>query len=137
MNTKENWKVLVIDDDADITAMMRLVLRSEGFEVEATTRTEDIFEKARNYKPNVILLDVFLTGYDGRDICKQFKFHPETKNIPIIMISGHETVSDTIVDYGANDFLLKPFKLEALLNMIKTHLVKSESPTSASPMIEE
>ena len=86
-------KILVIDDDADITAMLCLVIRSAGFECEVTNRSEDIFQKARTYRPDVILLDVFLTGYDGRKLCKQFKFHPETKNIPVIMVSGHESVS--------------------------------------------
>lgn len=132
MTTQENRKVLVIDDDADITAMMCLVLRSEGFNVEVTTRSEDIFQKARSYRPDVILLDVFLTGYDGRHICKQFKFHPETKEIPIIMVSGHETVSQTIDEFGADDFILKPFKLETLLVKIDQHTVKPVGPASVN-----
>lgn len=133
MSTRKISKVLIIDDDADITAMMRLILRSEGFDVEVTTRSEDIFQKARTYQPDVILLDVFLTGYDGRHICKQFKFHPETKYIPIIMVSGHESVSDTIEEFGADDFVLKPFKLETLLSKINQHLV--QKPAASGPAL--
>ena len=108
-------KLLIIDDDEDISAMLFLLLRSKNFEVAVVTKSEDIFYKIKTYQPDIILLDVFLTGYDGRIICKQLKFHPDSKHIHVIMVSGDEEVLQTVEQYGANDFIQKPFEAEALL----------------------
>lgn len=108
-------KLLIIDDDEDITAMLFLLLRSKNFEVSVVTKSEDIFHRIRTYQPDIILLDVFLRGYDGRVICKQLKFHPDSKHIPVIMVSGDEEVLQTVGQYGSNDFIQKPFEAETLL----------------------
>ena len=117
-------KLLVIDDDEDVSAMLFLLLRSK-FEVAVITKSEDIFLKIRNYQPNIILLDVFLTGYDGRVICKQLKFHPSYKHIPVIMVSGHDEVLDSISKYGADDFILKPFEADQLVLKIERLLAEN------------
>ena len=116
-------KVLIIDDDEDISAMLFLLLRSK-FEVAVITKSEDIFHRIRSFEPDIILLDVFLTGYDGRVICKQLKFHPFSKHIPVIMVSGHDEVSDCMSKYGADDFLLKPFESDQLISKIDKQLEK-------------
>jgi len=120
-------KLLIIDDDEDISAMLYLLLRKD-FEVAVVTKSEDIFPTIKNFQPDIILLDVFLTGYDGRVICKQLKFHPDSRHIPVIMVSGHDDVSDTIEQCGANDFILKPFEADTLLAKINDQLkVKTRS----------
>ena len=119
-------KLLIIDDDEDISAMLFLLLRSKNFEVAVVTKSEDIFHRIRTYQPDIILLDVFLTGYDGRVICKQLKFHPDSKHIPVIMVSGDEEVLQTVGQYGANDFIQKPFEAETLLFKIN-NLIKVKS----------
>lgn len=120
-------KILIIDDDEDISAMLFLLLRND-FEVAVVTKSEDIFPKIKSYQPDIILLDVFLTGYDGRVICKQLKFHPDSKHIPVIMVSGHDNISDTVEQYGANDFIQKPFDAETLFSKISNQLkVKTRS----------
>ena len=111
-------KLLIIDDDEDISAMLFLLLRSKNFEVEVVTKSENIFNRIKMYQPDIILLDVFLTGYDGRVICKQLKFHPDFKHIPVIMVSGDDEVLQTAEQYGANDFIQKPFDAEVLLSKI-------------------
>ena len=114
-------KLLIIDDDEDISAMLFLLLRPR-FEVAVTTRSEDIFQKIRTFSPNIIILDVFLSGYDGRAICKQLKFHPSSRHIPVIMVSGHDDVSDTVSKYGADDFILKPFESADLISKLEKQL---------------
>ncbi|MDQ6757399.1 MAG: response regulator [Bacteroidota bacterium] len=114
-------KLLIIDDDEDVSAMLFLLLRKD-FDVAVATRSEDIFPKIKSFYPDIILLDVFLKGYDGRVICKQLKFHPDSKHIPVIMVSGHDDVSETVEQYGANDFIQKPFDAETLLTKINTLL---------------
>ncbi len=120
-------KLLIIDDDEDISAMLFLLLRSKNFEVAVVTKSENIFHKIKTFHPDIILLDVFLTGYDGRVICKQLKFHPDSKHIPVIMVSGHDDVLQTVEQYGANDFIQKPFKSEELLNKINGQLKEKSS----------
>ncbi len=121
-------KLLIIDDDEDISAMLFLLLRSKNFEVEVVIKSEDIFYKVKTYQPDIILLDVFLTGYDGRVICKQLKFHPDYKHIHVIMVSGDDEVLQTAQQYGANDFIQKPFEAEDLLSKINKFVnVKSNS----------
>ena len=120
-------KLLIIDDDEDISAMLYLLLRKD-FDVAVVTKSEDIFPKIKDFQPDIILLDVFLTGYDGRMICKQLKFHPDSKHIPVIMVSGHDDVSETVEQYGADDFIKKPFDAESLLTKINDLLkVKTRS----------
>ncbi len=121
-------KLLIIDDDEDISAMLFLLLRAKDFEVAVVTKSEDIFHKIKNFQPDIILLDVFLTGYDGRVICKQLKFHPDFKHIPVIMVSGDDEILQTVVHYGANDYVKKPFNEKTLLTKISDLLkVKTRS----------
>lgn len=117
-------KILIIDDDEDVSAMLFLLLRSR-FDVAVITKSEDIFQRIRSFQPDIILLDVFLTGYDGRVICKQIKFHPTSRHIPIIMVSGHDDVSESVSKFGADDFILKPFQAEDLVAKID-HLLSAK-----------
>ena len=121
-------KLLIIDDDEDISAMLFLLLRAKDFEVAVVTKSEDIFHKIKNFQPDIILLDVFLTGYDGRVICKQLKFHPDFKHIPVIMVSGDDEILQTVDHYGANGYVKKPFDEKTLLTKISDLLkVKTRS----------
>ena len=121
-------KLLIIDDDEDTSAMLFLLLR-KNYEVNVVTKSEDIFPKIKSFQPDIILLDVFLTGYDGRVICKQLKFHPDSKHIPVIMVSAHDDVSETVEQYGANDFIQKPFDADSLLSKIN-NLLRSNIKSS-------
>lgn len=121
-------KLLIIDDDEDISAMLFLLLRKD-YEVAVVTKSEDIFPKIKGFQPDIILLDVYLTGYDGRVICKQLKFHPDSKHIPVIMVSAHDDVSETVEQYGANDFIQKPFDADSLLSKIN-NLLRSNIKSS-------
>lgn len=114
-------RLLLIDDDEDISAMLYLLLRTR-YDVAVINKSEDIFQKIRSFEPDIILLDVFLKGYDGRVICKQLKFHPASKHIPVIMVSGHEDISDTALRCGADDFISKPFDSKDLIQKIDYQL---------------
>ena len=115
-------KILVVDDDLDILVVMEILLSMKGFEVDVTAKWENTFEKIRTFKPNLILLDVLISGNDGRTICKQLKSHDDTKNIPIIMFSAHPSAAATISEYGADDFIAKPFDVNDLLAKVNSQL---------------
>ena len=115
-------KILVVDDDVDILSVMEILLSMKGFDVEVTSKGENTFPKIETFKPDLILLDVLISGHDGRAICKQLKANPDTSNIPVIMFSAHPGAAATIADYGADDFIAKPFDVNNLMKKINTQL---------------
>lgn len=115
-------KILVIDDDLDILSVMEILLSMKGFNVEVSAKGENTFPKIESFKPDLILLDVLISGYDGRVICKQLKSTEETRSIPVIMFSAHPGAAATIADYGADDFIAKPFNVATLIDKINHQL---------------
>ena len=115
-------RILVVDDDVDILSVMEIILSMKGFEVEVSSRGENTFPIINSFKPDLILLDVLISGYDGRIICKQLKSDHKTKHIPVIMFSAHPSAAATISDYGADDFISKPFDVDNLINKVNKQL---------------
>jgi DNA-binding response OmpR family regulator len=111
-------KILVVDDDEAITDSLSLILEAEGFSVATTTKGEETFMAINTFKPDLILLDVLLSGNDGRHICRQLKKTLPTRHIPVIMISAHPSALEDYSDCGAQNFLAKPFELNRLLSLI-------------------
>jgi len=120
-------KILVVDDDTDILSVMEILLKMKGFEVEVTTRGENTFPKIESFKPDLILLDVLISGHDGRTICRELKARKETSHIPVIMFSAHPGAAASILQYGADDFIAKPFDVANLLQKVKYQLGISDN----------
>ena len=119
-------RILVVDDDLDILVVMEILLTMKGFSVEVTPKWESTFEKVDSFKPDLILLDVLISGNDGRTICKQLKSQDGTRNIPIIMFSAHPSAAASIAEYGADDFIAKPFDVNDLIDKVNVQLAKSK-----------
>ncbi|HEY0040866.1 MAG TPA: response regulator [Flavisolibacter sp.] len=115
-------KILLIDDDPDIRTVMSKVLNKQGYDVQTASCREEALEKLSHEKPAVILLDVLLSGSDGRELCRDIKNNSETKNIPIIMFSGHPVAAQQFESYGADDFISKPFNTETLLQKLSKQM---------------
>ena len=115
-------KVLVVDDDIDILSVMEILLTMKGFEVEVIARGENILPKIGVFKPDIILLDVLISGQDGRTICRKLKSNSETMRIPVIMFSAHPGAAATIAEYGADDFISKPFDVSKLIQKVNHQL---------------
>jgi DNA-binding response OmpR family regulator len=111
-------KILIIDDDPDIRTVMNILLKKQGHEVDTASKEEEVFDKLQQFAPTVILLDVLLSGADGRKICKRIKESEATKNIPVIMFSAHPGAAGKINEYGADDFIAKPINTDKLLEKI-------------------
>lgn len=120
-------KILVVDDDVDILSVMKILLTMKGFEVEIISKGENALPTTESFKPDLILLDVLISGHDGRTICKQLKSNKETSHIPVIMFSAHPGAAATISDYGANDFISKPFDVNNLMKKVNAQLKLSEN----------
>ena len=115
-------KILVVDDDTDILSVMEILLTMKGFEVQVTSKGENTFPKIESFKPDLILLDVLISGHDGRVICKKLKSNKETSHIPVIMFSAHPGAAASIAEYGANDFIAKPFDVNNLMKKVNAQL---------------
>ena len=113
--------IMVVDDDPAILDSIGLLLEFEGYLVNTTSNASGLL-KMENGFPDLLLLDIWMSGIDGRDICKFLKQKATTKNIPIVLISASREIERSAMDCGANDFLAKPFDVSDLLLKIKTHI---------------
>jgi DNA-binding response OmpR family regulator len=115
-------KILVVDDDPDILIAIQAMLEDEGYVVETTEKGEYAEQlQAANY-PDLILLDMLLSGKDGREITRLLKNQLDTKHIPIIMLSAHPGALKETLAAGADDFLAKPFDIDTLLAKVEHYL---------------
>lgn len=110
-------KILVADDDPAIVDALQMMLELHGYDVDTTVNGATIYKMEKVY-PDVLLLDIWMSGQDGREVCKYLKQNPLTKHIPIIMVSASRDVRDSAHQAGANDFIAKPFEMEELLKKI-------------------
>ena len=115
-------KVLIIDDDPDVRTVMGILLKQHKYDVDTAGTKEEAFKKLNHAQPAIILMDVLLSGADGREICKEIKANEKTQDIPIIMFSAHPAAADKVADYGADDFIAKPINSSSLIEKIDKHL---------------
>ncbi len=114
-------KILVADDDPAIVDAIQLILEDADYVVE-TTLNGDHLMSIKNDFPSLILLDIWMSGQDGRTICRQLKKQKKTKHIPIIMISANKDTSQIAKAAGADDFITKPFEIDDLLSKVKKYM---------------
>jgi len=118
-------KILAVDDDADMLEFLDTLLVQYGYEVKTLSRGEKVFNAISTYKPDLILLDIMLGGVDGTMICSALKAKAETRDIPVIFVSGHFYAASKMYaehDGAPNDFLLKPFSIQSLISKIEFQL---------------
>ena len=113
--------VLIVEDEAAIVTLLRYNLEREGFKVYSTGDGEEAVGMVRDYKPDIIVLDWMLPSMSGVEICKQLRWNPDTKAIPIIMLSARGEEGDRIrgLDAGADDYIIKPFSPAELVARIR------------------
>ena len=119
-------KILLIDDDPDVITVLQLLLINKGYEVATASREEEAYQQVGIFKPHLIVLDVLLSGVDGRTICKKLKSSESSKHIPIIMFSAHPGAQKNMEDFGADDFLPKPFEGSKILERIEIQLSRQK-----------
>ena len=119
MNNKK--KVLAADDDPAILEVLTFMLEDTGYSVKTTVngQTEQMVHE---FLPNLILLDIWMAGSDGRIICKSLKRQKLTRHIPIIMISANKDTKKLAKEAGADDFIAKPFEMNDLLAKVAKYV---------------
>ena len=118
----ENVDVLIIEDDPDISIMVTAILKFAGYKVLQCAIIEKLPAIPEAVAPRLILMDMLLSGNDGRDICRRLKADEGSKDIAIIMMSAHPDAEVSCKEAGANDFLSKPFDIDNFLNKVNSFL---------------
>lgn len=122
--------ILVIDDEPDILQALTFLLEDEGFRVQASEKgeyAESLLARAGEL-PDLIILDVLLSGRDGRIICRDLKRHMATAHIPVVMISAHPNAEQSVKDVGADAFVAKPFAIDDILSTVAALLAPRPEP---------
>ena len=102
--------MLIVEDDPGILDALSLILEDAGYTILSLSDGNSVFNNIEHFKPDMILLDILLSGSDGRIICRDLKDNSNTKDIPIVMISAHPTARLSMKEYGANAFFSKAFR---------------------------
>ena len=118
-------RILVIDDEQEITEVIDAFLKSSGYEVLTENTAVMAVERVQEYKPDLILLDIMMSGMDGYQICEELKKQPDMKNIPVLFLTGKDTRDDSGKSFkvGGDMFIKKPFSGDRLLEIINIVLV--------------
>ena len=127
--------VLVVDDERNVTQLVRLYLTTDGFHVETASNGEEAIEKARRTRPDIVILDLMMPDMDGWEVCRQLRV---IGDIPIIMLTARGEDVDKIVglELGADDYLTKPFNPRELVARVKAVLRRYQSGRKTVPIIE-
>lgn len=114
-----NKKIVIFDDDKDILTALESVLDFVDWDLSTFSSGQDAIQVISREKPDLILMDVLLDGFDGREICRSIKENTDLKHIPIILISGQQGAEESQQqDFGPNDFLPKPFNIGDLIDKV-------------------
>ncbi len=120
--TSKNKSILIADDDPAILDATKMILELDGYTVRTTVDGATVgamFE----HPPHLLLLDIWMSGQDGKDICRALKANNSTRHIPIIMVSASRDIEESAREVGADDFIVKPFEMEHLLAKVKEHIL--------------
>jgi two-component system response regulator MtrA len=120
-------RVLVVDDDAALSEMLSIVLRNEGFDSRVCSSGDRALGDFRDYRPDVVLLDLMLPGKDGIDVCREIRAE---SGVPIVMLTARSDTVDVVVglESGADDYVVKPFKPKELVARIRARVRRFEEP---------
>lgn len=124
-------KILIVDDDPSMVRLIAQVLTNKGYEVMESNNGQDALRLLYNYKPDLVLLDVVMPTMDGWKTCSRIRDISAT--IPILMLTGQHKTEDDVVrglDYGADDYLIKPVGNKELTARVQAMLRRAELPSS-------
>jgi two-component system response regulator MtrA len=124
-------RVLVVDDDAALAEMLTIVLRNEGFEPRVCATGDHALADFRDFRPDVVVLDLMLPGRDGIDVCKAIRAE---SGVPIVMLTAKSDTVDVVVglESGADDYVVKPFKPKELVARIRARVRRFDEPAPES-----
>ncbi|MCX5785814.1 MAG: response regulator [Elusimicrobia bacterium] len=128
--------ILVVDDDPNVGLLISAVLKKYDYTVVALYSGAEVLDFLQNKKPDLILLDLRMPGLDGYALCKRVRENPDTRNIPIIILSGVSEVDAKVstIELGADDFITKPFDVRELRARINRIINRKTADTALNPL---
>src|SRR5437764_12996906 len=122
-------RILIVEDEEPLALLLRYNLEAEGYEVETIARGDDADTRLREGAPDLAVLDWMLPGLPGIELCRRLRARPETKSLPIIMLTARGEESERVrgLATGADDYMVKPFSVPELLARVKA-LLRRASP---------
>ena len=130
-------KILLIEDEEDIAALIKLQAELSGYKVIVETDGLNGFNAIARESPEIIILDIMLPGMNGLDVCRKVKTMPELKHIPVILISAKSEELDVVLglELGADDYVTKPFSPKVLFSRVKAVLRRRQESEVGQPQI--
>ena len=127
--TDMSARILVVEDEEALTTLLRYNLDAEGYDVETVGRGDDADTRLKEHVPDLIVLDWMLPGLSGIELCRRLRARPETRALPIIMLTARGEESERVrgLATGADDYIVKPFSVPELLARVKG-LLRRASP---------
>ena len=127
-------RVLVIEDEEDLQAVLEYNLRQAGYEVVSATRGKDGLRLLADQRPDLVVLDLMLPDIPGTQVCKLIKSDPKTRDVPVLMLTAKGEEIDRVVGFelGAEDYVVKPFSVRELLLRVQAILRRTSSPRQES-----
>ena len=131
MSVQKVHRILVVDDESDVTELLHYRLEQEGYRVATLNDPLDFIVKVREFEPDLMLLDIMMPELSGIQLCRIVRADPSMKDIPIIFLSARGEVEDRIkgLEAGAEDYLSKPFSINELLLRISKMLKRLGAPS--------
>ncbi|MCC6947392.1 MAG: phosphate regulon transcriptional regulator PhoB [Bradyrhizobiaceae bacterium] len=121
-------RILIVEDEQALNLLLRYNLESEGFDVDVVERGDDAETRVRENTPDLVILDWMLPGVSGIEICRRLRARPETKQLPILMLTARGEEAERVrgLGTGADDYVVKPFSLPELLARVHALLRRSK-----------
>jgi diguanylate cyclase (GGDEF)-like protein len=128
-------RLLVTEDDVDISNMLKIYFTSLGYIVDTALRGSEALEKTRHALPNLIILDIMLPDIDGYEVCRRLRVNTRTSHIPVIFLTQKDERSDRLqgLELGADDYITKPFDIEELKLRVQGAIRRAERESLTDP----
>jgi len=128
-------RLLIVEDDVDISTMLKIYFSGLGYDVDTAMRGSDALEKTRHALPHLIVLDIMLPDIDGYEVCRHLRTNMRTSHIPVIFLTQKDERSDRLqgLELGADDYITKPFDIEELKLRVQGAIRRSERESLTDP----
>ena len=132
-----NARILVVEDEEALTTLLRYNLDAEGYDVETVARGDDADTRLKERVPDLVVLDWMLPGLSGIELCRRLRARPETKALPIIMLTARGEESERVrgLATGADDYIVKPFSVPELLARVRALLRRAKPAHVANLLV--
>src|SRR5579859_6485548 len=128
--------ILIVEDEEPLTTLLRYNLEAEGYEVDAVARGDEADTRLRETAPDLVVLDWMLPGLSGIELCRRLRARPQTRQLPIIMLTARGEESERVrgLATGADDYIVKPFSVPELLARVNA-LLRRASPERVADVL--